>query len=45
MLENKTAVIFDLDGTMADSMTVWTEIDRKREKLQCLILCRKISKV
>ena len=28
MLENKTAVIFDLDGTMADSMTVWTEIDR-----------------
>lgn len=28
MLENIDAVIFDLDGTLADSMTVWTEIDR-----------------
>ncbi len=28
MLENKNAVIFDLDGTMADSMSVWTDIDR-----------------
>ncbi len=27
MLENKKAVIFDLDGTLADSMWVWDEID------------------
>ena len=29
MLENVKAVIFDLDGTMADSMKVWTDIDIK----------------
>lgn len=28
MLENVKAVIFDLDGTMADSMWVWTSVDR-----------------
>ncbi len=28
MLENTEAVIFDLDGTLADSMWVWSEIDR-----------------
>ena len=27
MLENKKAVIFDLDGTLADSMWVWPEVD------------------
>ena len=29
MLKNKKAVIFDLDGTITDSMWVWTEIDRE----------------
>lgn len=29
MLENVKAVIFDLDGTIADSMKVWTNIDIK----------------
>ena len=29
MLRNKNAVIFDLDGTITDSMWVWTEIDRE----------------
>lgn len=28
MMENTEAVIFDLDGTLADSMWVWSEIDR-----------------
>lgn len=27
MLENKTSVIFDLDGTLVDSMWIWREID------------------
>lgn len=29
MLKDKKAVIFDLDGTITDSMWVWTEIDRE----------------
>ena len=29
MLEKKQAVIFDLDGTITDSMWVWEEIDRE----------------
>ena len=33
MLENIKAVIFDLDGTLADSMTVWTDIDKAFCKL------------
>lgn len=28
MLDNIKAVIFDLDGTIADSMTVWSDIDK-----------------
>lgn len=31
MLENKEAVIFDLDGTITDSMWVWADIDRIRQ--------------
>ena len=27
MLKDKEAVIFDLDGTLADSMWVWSQID------------------
>ncbi len=29
MLKGKDAVIFDLDGTLTDSMTVWTDIDKR----------------
>ncbi len=29
ILENTAAVLFDLDGTLADSMWVWSEIDRE----------------
>ena len=29
MLENKKAVIFDLDGTLIDSMWVWCEVDKE----------------
>lgn len=29
MLDDKKAVIFDLDGTITDSMWVWTDIDRE----------------
>ena len=28
MIEQKEAVIFDLDGTMTDSMWIWEEIDQ-----------------
>ncbi len=37
MLKGKRAVIFDLDGTITDSMWVWTEIDREffmREQIE-----------
>ena len=29
MLEEMEAVIFDLDGTLVDSMWVWVEIDKE----------------
>ena len=29
MLENKKVIIFDLDGTLIDSIGVWSEIDRE----------------
>lgn len=28
MLENKTTIIFDLDGTLIDSIGIWNEVDR-----------------
>ena len=28
LLEGKEAVIFDVDGTLIDSMVVWEEVDR-----------------
>ena len=28
IIEQKEAVIFDLDGTMTDSMWIWEEIDQ-----------------
>ena len=37
MIEQKEAVIFDLDGTMTDSMWIWEEID------QDFFPCRNIS--
>lgn len=36
MLENIEAVIFDLDGTLADSMWVWTSIDDAYIEKYCL---------
>ena len=29
MLENKKVIIFDLDGTLIDSIGIWNDIDRK----------------
>lgn len=29
MLKDKRAVIFDLDGTLVDSMWIWREIDER----------------
>ena len=29
MLKDKKAVLFDLDGTLADSMWIWTSIDQE----------------
>ena len=29
MLDNKSALIFDFDGTLADSIGVWVEIDKE----------------
>ena len=29
MLENKKVIIFDLDGTLIDSIGVWNDIDRE----------------
>ena len=29
MLENKKVIIFDLDGTLIDSVGIWNEIDRR----------------
>ncbi len=33
MLEHTKAVIFDLDGTLVDSMWVWTAIDELYQKI------------
>ena len=29
MLENKKVIIFDLDGTLIDSIGVWNDVDKE----------------
>ena len=39
LLEGKEAVIFDVDGTLIDSMGVWEEVDRIYLTNRCQRIC------
>ena len=43
MLKNKKVVIFDMDGTLIDSMGIWSEIDGKLIKIISTIAVPKID--